>query len=133
MLRSRTARVSTGRNKLTPRALATTLQKVKKEDWWPQFYASLPVAGNHQRMVGGTLRSRMDDDAYARNNARGKTGTLTGATALSGHVIGRDGRTYVYALISNYPGSTPRPVEDNSSSPWLCGAAIRQARRLRDG
>ena len=53
----------TRRNKLTPRALATTLQKVKKEDWWPQFYASLPVAGNHRRMVGGTLRYRMDDDA----------------------------------------------------------------------
>ena len=102
----------TRRNKLTPRALATTLQKVKKEDWWPQFYASLPVAGNHQRMVGGTLRHRMDNDSFARNNARGKTGSLTGVTALSGYVTGRDGRTYVYSLISNYSGSTPRPVED---------------------
>ena len=76
------------------------------------FYASLPVAGNHQRLVGGTLRHRMDDDAFARNNARGKTGTLTGVTALSGYVTGRDGRTYVYSMISNYSGSTPRPVED---------------------
>ena len=102
----------TRRNKVTPRALATTLLKVKKEDWWPQFYASLPVAGNHRRMVGGTLRYRMDGDAHARNNARGKTGTLTGVTALSGYVTGRDGRTYVYSMISNYSGSTPRPVEN---------------------
>ena len=102
----------TRRNLVTPRALATTLLKVKQEDWWPQFYASLPVAGNHQRMVGGTLRHRMDGDAYARNNARGKTGTLTGVTALSGYVTGRDGRTYVYSMISNYSGSTPRSVEN---------------------
>ena len=97
----------TRRNTVTPRAMATTLQKVRAEPWWNDFYASLPVAGNHQRMVGGTLRYRMDDDAYARNNARGKTGTLTGVTALSGYVTGRDGRKYVYSMISNYSGSTP--------------------------
>ena len=101
----------TRRNTVTPLALTTTLQRVQKEDWWPQFYASLPVAGNRERMVGGTLRYRMDD-AYARNNARGKTGTLSGVTALSGYVTGGDGRTYVYSTISNFSGSTPRPVED---------------------
>jgi D-alanyl-D-alanine carboxypeptidase/D-alanyl-D-alanine-endopeptidase (penicillin-binding protein 4) len=48
----------------------------------------------------------------AANNARGKTGTLTGVTALSGYVTGRDGRQYTYSMISNYSGSTPRPVEN---------------------
>ncbi len=98
-------------NRLTPRALATTLLKVQTEPWYPAFYRSLPVAGNTQRMVGGTLRYRMNGTAAA-NNARGKTGSLTGVTALSGYVTGDDGRHYVYSLISNYSGSTPRPVEN---------------------
>jgi D-alanyl-D-alanine carboxypeptidase/D-alanyl-D-alanine-endopeptidase (penicillin-binding protein 4) len=62
-------------------------------------------------MVGGTLRYRMNG-ARAANNARGKTGTLSGVTALSGYVTGRDGRRYSYSMISNYSGSTPRPVEN---------------------
>ena len=43
----------------------------------------------------------------AANNARAKTGTLTGVTALSGYVTGRDGRRYTYSMISNYSGHEP--------------------------
>jgi D-alanyl-D-alanine carboxypeptidase/D-alanyl-D-alanine-endopeptidase (penicillin-binding protein 4) len=62
-------------------------------------------------MVGGTLSSRMRG-TKAANNARAKSGSLTGVTALSGYVTGDDGRTYTYSMISNYSGSTPRPVEN---------------------
>lgn len=98
-------------NRLTPRALAGTLQKVRIEPWYRDFYAALPVAGASERMVGGTLRHRMTKTAAA-NNAHAKTGSLAGVTALSGYVTGADGRRYVFSLVSNYSGSTPRPVED---------------------
>lgn len=101
----------TRRNRLTALALATTLQKVRREPWSARFTAALPVAGNPARMVGGTLRARMRGTAAA-DNARAKTGSLTGVTALAGYVRGRDGRTYVYAMLSTYAGSSPRPVED---------------------
>ena len=101
----------TRRNRLTARGLATFLQRIRSEGWYPAFYASMPVAGNTKRLVGGTLRYRMNG-TRAANNARGKTGTLTGVTALSGYVTGRDGRRYTYSMISNYSGSTPRPVEN---------------------
>lgn len=101
----------TRRNRLTALALATTLHKVRTEPWFGRFYAALPVAGNPDRMVGGTLRSRMTGTAAA-DNARAKTGTLTGVTALGGYVRGRDGRPYVYAMLSTYSGSSPRPVEN---------------------
>ena len=101
----------TRRNRLAARGLATFLQKIRSEDWYGAFYASMPVAGNSKRMVGGTLRYRMNG-TRAANNARGKTGTLSGVTALSGYVTGRDGRRYTYSMISNYSGSTPRPVEN---------------------
>jgi len=99
------------RNRLTPLALARTLQTVRAEPWFDDFYAALPVAGNSDRMTGGTLRSRMTGTAAA-NNARAKTGSLTGVTALSGYVTGRDGRRYVYSMLSTYTGSSPRPVEN---------------------
>jgi D-alanyl-D-alanine carboxypeptidase/D-alanyl-D-alanine-endopeptidase (penicillin-binding protein 4) len=62
-------------------------------------------------MVGGTLRRRMNG-TRAANNAWAKTGTLTGVTALSGYVRGRDGRLYAFSMLSQYSGSSPRPVED---------------------
>jgi D-alanyl-D-alanine carboxypeptidase/D-alanyl-D-alanine-endopeptidase (penicillin-binding protein 4) len=101
----------TRRNKLTPRALARFLDKVQDETWWPTFDHALPVAGNTKRMVGGTLRHRMNG-TKAANNAHAKTGTLSGVTALSGYVTGADGRRYVFSMLSQYSGSTPRPVEN---------------------
>jgi D-alanyl-D-alanine carboxypeptidase/D-alanyl-D-alanine-endopeptidase (penicillin-binding protein 4) len=98
-------------NTVTPRALGALLVKVQREPWFPAFKASLPVAGNSQRMVGGTLRHRMNG-TRAANNAWAKTGTLTGVTALSGYARGRDGHLYVFSMLSSYTGSTPRPVED---------------------
>ena len=101
----------TRRNHVTPLAMATTLQKVRKESWWPAFDAALPVAGNNTHLTGGTLRHRMNG-TRAANNAHAKTGTLTGVTALSGYVTGRDGRKYAFSMISNYAGASPRPVEN---------------------
>jgi len=98
-------------NTMTPRALGALLVRVQREPWFAAFKASLPVAGNSKRMAGGTLRHRMNG-TRAANNAWAKTGTLTGVTALSGYVRGRDGRLYVFAMLSSYTGSTPRPVED---------------------
>jgi len=98
-------------DKLTPRAVAKVLYRVQQASWFPAFYAALPVAGNPKRMVGGSLSDRMRGTAAA-GNARAKTGSLTGVTALSGYVRGRDGRRYVFSMISNYSGASPRPVED---------------------
>jgi len=98
-------------NTMTPRALGALLVRVQREPWFAAFKASLPVAGNSKRMAGCTLRHRMNG-TRAANNAWAKTGTLTGVTALSGYVRGRDGHLYVFAMLSSYTGSTPRPVED---------------------
>ena len=72
-------------NRLTPRALARVLVHAQSETWFRTFLNSLPVAGNRNRSIGGTLRNRMNGTSAA-NNARAKTGTLTGVTALSGYV-----------------------------------------------
>lgn len=65
----------------------------------------LPVAGE----AGGTLgpewgRFDTPDSSCAVGEVRGKTGTLTGAIALSGITQGKDGRWKVFSFVEN--GST---------------------------
>ncbi len=98
-------------NRLTPRALARALVHAQSKTWFPAFRYSLPVAGNRTRSIGGTLRNRMNGTSAA-NNARAKTGTLTGVTALSGYVRGKGGRLYAFSMLSEHGGNSPRPVEN---------------------
>ena len=61
------------------------------------FYNSLPVAGND-----GTLDDRMVNTA-AQNNLRGKTGTISGVSCLSGYVKARNGHDIAFSImVQNY-------------------------------
>ncbi|MFC4611822.1 D-alanyl-D-alanine carboxypeptidase/D-alanyl-D-alanine-endopeptidase [Streptomyces maoxianensis] len=92
--------------------LATLLLSVRDAPWYADWYASLPVACNTDRAIGGTLRSRMCGTPAALN-ARGKTGSLTGASALSGYVTDAGGRELVYSVVlNNYLASSVKSIED---------------------
>lgn len=92
--------------------LARLLLAVRTEPWYADWHRSLPVACHPDRFTGGTLRTRMCNTPAARN-ARAKTGSLTGASALSGYVTDADGRELVYSIVlNNYLASTVKPLED---------------------
>ncbi|OPF82640.1 D-alanyl-D-alanine carboxypeptidase/D-alanyl-D-alanine-endopeptidase [Streptomyces antioxidans] len=92
--------------------LTELLLSVRDEPWYPDWYASLPVACAPDRFVGGTLRTRMCSTPAA-GNARGKTGSLTGASALSGYVTDADGRELVYSVVlNNYLAASVKNLED---------------------
>ncbi|WP_238161580.1 D-alanyl-D-alanine carboxypeptidase/D-alanyl-D-alanine-endopeptidase [Kribbella antibiotica] len=96
---------------VTANSISTLLLAVQTEPWFQQWYAALPIAGNPDRFTGGTLSARMRNTPAA-NNLHGKTGSLTGATALSGYVTNKDGRKLVFSMLSNNYITSPRPVED---------------------
>ncbi|TDU86784.1 D-alanyl-D-alanine carboxypeptidase/D-alanyl-D-alanine-endopeptidase (penicillin-binding protein 4) [Kribbella voronezhensis] len=96
---------------VTAKSVTDILLAAQHEPWFQQWYDALPIAGNPNRFVGGTLRSRMANTPAA-NNLHGKTGSLTGVTALSGYVTTKDGRKLVFSMISNNYLSSPRSVED---------------------
>ncbi len=92
--------------------LVELLLSVRDEPWYADWARSLPVACDPDRFVGGTLRSRMCGTPAALN-ARAKTGSLTGASALSGYVVDKDGRELVYAIVlNNYLASSVKSIED---------------------
>ncbi|OEV31630.1 D-alanyl-D-alanine carboxypeptidase [Streptomyces nanshensis] len=92
--------------------LATLLHSVRKKPWFKQWYDALPIACAPGRLTGGTLRSRMCDTP-AERNAHAKTGSLTGASALSGYVTDADGRELTFSIIlNNYMADSVKGVED---------------------
>src|SRR5690606_7889605 len=92
--------------------ITNLLLAVQDEAWFDTWYESLPIAGEPDRFVGGTLRSRMVDTAAA-GNLHAKTGSLTGVSALSGYVTDADGERLVFAIVSNaYLASSVKDIED---------------------
>ena len=99
------------KDNVTGDAVTDVLVAARTKPWFQQWYDALPIAGNPDRFVGGTLRSRMAGTPAA-NNVHAKTGSLTGVTALSGYVTDADGRALVFSMISNNYLTSPRSVED---------------------
>ncbi|MFJ6630630.1 D-alanyl-D-alanine carboxypeptidase/D-alanyl-D-alanine-endopeptidase [Streptomyces sp. NPDC091376] len=92
--------------------LTRLLLAVRDAPWYADWHASLPVACNPDRAIGGTLRTRMCNTPAALN-ARAKTGSLTGASALSGYVTDAGGRELVYSIVlNNYLASSVKSIED---------------------
>jgi serine-type D-Ala-D-Ala carboxypeptidase/endopeptidase (penicillin-binding protein 4) len=88
------------KNNITAQALAQSLAAAKKEPWYPEFYASFPVAGET-----GTVAGRFRKTA-ASGNLRAKSGTLEKVKAFSGYATTASGREVAYSLLINhYSGS----------------------------
>jgi serine-type D-Ala-D-Ala carboxypeptidase/endopeptidase (penicillin-binding protein 4) len=99
-------------NLIAPQEISDLLIAVQDEAWFDIWHDSLPIAGVEERMVGGTLRNRMQGTA-AEDNAHAKTGTLTSASALSGYVTTADGDRVVFSILMNYHlSSAPTDLQD---------------------
>lgn len=92
--------------------LSKLLVEVRKENWYPIFLQSLPVAGASERLVGGTLRKRLKETAAA-GNVKAKTGTITGATSLAGYVTTKGGQELAFAIVlNNFVSEDVKDIED---------------------
>ncbi|HEX6076588.1 MAG TPA: D-alanyl-D-alanine carboxypeptidase/D-alanyl-D-alanine-endopeptidase [Micromonosporaceae bacterium] len=100
------------RDLTTPMHLSNLLRTAQHRSWFPVWYESLPVAGEPDRMVGGTLRSRMRGTPAA-GNVHAKTGSLTAVTALSGYVSSADGERLIFSIVfNNHLSGKPSDLED---------------------
>ena len=88
------------RNQLSTQSLTQVLLSVRQQPWFDAWYAALPIAGEPDRLVGGTLRNRLRDTP-AQGNLHAKTGSLTGISSLSGYVRTAAGRPLVFAMVTN--------------------------------
>jgi len=92
-------------NRVPSVVVSELLLKVQEEPWFDAFFTSLPVAANGERMVGGTLRNRLNDPLTA-GIVHAKTGSLTGVSTLSGYVQASSGQWYIFSvLVQNKSGA----------------------------
>jgi serine-type D-Ala-D-Ala carboxypeptidase/endopeptidase (penicillin-binding protein 4) len=95
-----------------------TLQAIYRDrELYRIFYDSLPIAGKD-----GTLKSRMKGGP-AEGNLRGKTGNMSGVSALTGYATSADGEPLAFAMImQNFPvsGRHAREIQDRIAA-LLCG------------
>ncbi len=100
------------KNLIPANELSKLLYEIQAEDWYPLFESVLPVAGNPERMVGGTLRYRMTE-APAKGNVKAKTGSLTGVNTLSGYVTSKDGEKLIFSIMmNNYIKGSMTQIQD---------------------
>lgn len=83
---------------IPPNELSKLLYQVQEKDWFVSYLHALPAAGKKDRIVGGTLRDRMED---LKGNVQAKTGTITGVSTLSGYVKTESGDTYIFSIMLN--------------------------------
>lgn len=73
----------------------------------PEFMASLPILA-----VDGTLLKRMKDSPV-QGRAHLKTGTIEGVFAISGYILGKNGKRYVMVFMINHAkAAQTKPAQD---------------------
>jgi len=86
------------RNLVSSQNLTDLLLATSKQPWFDAWYNALPIAGNADRMTGGSLRYRLRGTA-AQNNLHAKTGSMAGVSSLSGYITDAEGRRLVFSMI----------------------------------
>ncbi len=82
-------------NRASPYRITRLLLAMRKRDEFNPFFASLSIAGRD-----GTLGPRMRGGP-AQGRCRGKTGTLSNVSAVSGYCRARSGQTYAFSILMN--------------------------------
>jgi D-alanyl-D-alanine carboxypeptidase/D-alanyl-D-alanine-endopeptidase (penicillin-binding protein 4) len=97
------------RNLVSSQNLTDLLLATARQPWFDAWYSALPIAGNTDRMTGGSLRYRLRGTA-AENNLHAKTGSMAGVSSLSGYITDAQGRRLVFSMISNNYLSDAAPI-----------------------
>lgn len=100
-------------NLIPANQLTQLLFAVQKEKWFPSYHYSLPVAGESEKMIGGTLRNRLKEPVV-RGKVNAKTGTISTVSSLSGYVKTKGGQTFIFSILLNnlLEDSKGKQVED---------------------
>lgn len=87
-------------NLIQPNDLTGLLFSIQSKNWFPSYYRALPVAGEKEKLVGGTLRYRMKAQPLA-GNVVAKTGTLTTVSSISGYVKTKSKGNLIFSILIN--------------------------------
>ena len=84
--------------KVNSEGISKLLFVLQNEPYFETFYASLPVAGQVDRQIGGTLNDRYIEKEFEQKIVA-KTGYIDEVNCLSGYVTGASGTEYIVSLL----------------------------------
>ncbi|OIJ12931.1 D-alanyl-D-alanine carboxypeptidase/D-alanyl-D-alanine-endopeptidase [Anaerobacillus arseniciselenatis] len=87
-------------NLISTNQISKLLYEIQRQEWFPLFFDSLPVAGSEDELEGGTLRYRLKGTSTYRN-VHAKTGTLTTVSSISGYTKTKAGEILTFSIILN--------------------------------
>ena len=102
------------KNMIPADELTQLLFAVQSKSWFPEFENSLPLSGMPEKLVGGTLRKRLTEESF-KGKIKAKTGTIDGASTLSGYITTKSGEKLIFSImINNHLGEseTIKAIED---------------------
>lgn len=100
-------------NLVSANDISKFLYSAQNQEWFPTFLHSLPIAGNSERLVGGSLRYRLKNPEMA-GKVKAKTGTITTVSSLSGYLKTRSGEDLIFSILLNnlMNDAHGKPIED---------------------
>ncbi|WP_223254351.1 D-alanyl-D-alanine carboxypeptidase/D-alanyl-D-alanine-endopeptidase [Bacillus sp. HNG] len=100
-------------NLVSANDISKLLYSAQNQEWFPTFLHSLPIAGNSERLVGGSLRYRLKNPEMA-GKVKAKTGTITTVSSLSGYLKTRSGEDLIFSILLNnlMNDAHGKPIED---------------------
>lgn len=91
-------------NRTTANELTSLLVNVIDEPYFQKFFDSLPVGGEEERLIGGSLRERFQKP-NVKHRVFAKTGHITGVYTLSGYAKTQSGKTVAFAVMTQNQSS----------------------------
>lgn len=76
--------------------ISNLLYTIQEKDWFASFLRALPVAGEQERMTGGTMQNRL-----TAISVQAKTGTIDSVSSLSGYVETKRGENVIFSILIN--------------------------------
>lgn len=98
-------------NSISVKTFSDLLVDAHSKPWFDIWYSALPVAGNPDPLIGGTLRNRMRGTP-AENNAHAKTGSMSGVSGLSGYVTDAEQHLLAFSMLTNNALVPVKSIED---------------------